>query len=285
MHGKSKALLYLPWIVFFLVRCGPASQPANSGSTTDAPPQIDHEDARPNQVRRKSQRFDRPAADLTTRPSKVGNQVVCQGPQTKVGTDVSRYDVDTHWNVAQTSGLSFVFVKATEGVTIVSPLFAGDWQAAKTAGVVRGAYHYFHPSDDPREQAQLFLKTVGTLEHSDLPAMLDWETTDRVRPAKQIQRALIWLEAVEAATHKIPIVYVSPAFWNALGNPVAFARFPLFVAHYGVVCPVVPRPWTSWAFWQKGSGVLQGMRSPKTNIDLFNGSPMDLARLASATNP
>jgi lysozyme len=275
MRGKFKAFGFIALTVL-LEACAPAP---------DSETHLDRSDAVPVKTVMDAPLLASPLATVNVRRGRSGNQIVCQGLETKIGTDVSRYDIDTHWSVAQTAGLSFAFVKATEGVTIVSPLFAGDWGAAKSAGVIRGAYHYFHPADDPVQQAKLFIQTVGTLERNDLPAMLDWETTDHVRPAKQIKRALIWLSYVEAATHKTPIVYVSPAFWNALGNPTAFAKYPLFIAHYGVACPTVPPPWTKWSFWQKGAGVVQGLHSTRTNIDMFNGSPSDLNRLVGATDP
>jgi lysozyme len=186
--------------------------------------------------------------------------------------DVSDYDPGTQWGVVASSGNHFAFIKATEGVTFTNDLFVSDWPAAQNAGLIRGAYHFFHPGDDPVQQAQFYLKTIGTLSASDLPPMLDWETTDGVSSAQQIANAKTWLTLVEAATGKTPIIYVDPSFWNALGNPVDFVQYPLFIAEYDVSCPQVPPPWSDWTFWQKQIGPIPGVQSAQADIDVFNGA-------------
>lgn len=188
------------------------------------------------------------------------------------GLDVSDYDPGTQWNVLAANGNQFAYIKATEGVTFTNDLFKTDWPAAKAAGLARGAYHFYHPSDDPVQQAQFYLQTVGTLAANDLPPMLDWETSDGVSNAQQIANAMTWLTLVESATGRTPIIYVDPSYWNSLGNPVAFFRFPLFIAEYDVACPRVPPPWNTWSLWQKATAPLAGVASPEADIDVFNGT-------------
>jgi lysozyme len=197
------------------------------------------------------------------------------------GVDVSAYDSGTIWSTVQHSGEGYTFIKATEGITYISPDFTSDWAASQKAGLLRGAYHFFHPGDNPTEAAAVFLKTMGTLQASDLPAVLDWEVTDGVSNAVQIQNALIWLNQVETATGKVPIIYVAPAFWNALGNPTSFARYPLYIANYSVTCPTIPPPWSDWVFWQKSeSGKVSGVQNTAVDLDVFNGNPQQLTQFA-----
>ena len=214
------------------------------------------------------------------RASTTANQVMCASSTKLPGVDVSDYESGTDWSEVQHSGVGFTFIKATEGTSFVSKNFAIDWPASKTAGVLRGAYHFYHPGDDPTVQAQLFLKTMGTLSSNDLPAMLDWEVDDGISPAVQIANAKIWLSLVEAATGKTPVIYVAPAFWNALGNPQGFDRYPLYIANYDVSCPDIPPPWNSWVFWQTGNGPQAGIQTSDADLDVYNGTAAGLLQFA-----
>ena len=216
----------------------------------------------------------------TPRPSSAANISVCPAGTAEAGVDVSNYDPATQWSTVSHGGVGFAFIKATEGIDINNSYFSSDWESSRAASVLRGAYHFFHPGDDPTTQAQFYLNTVGPFASDDLPPMLDWEVTDGVSAAVQIQKAMTWLSLVEAATGKVPVIYVDPSFFNALGNPTQFARYPLFIANYGVSCPDVPPPWTTWTFWQKGSGPVAGVANT-ADEDEFNGSFEELQAFAA----
>jgi lysozyme len=170
------------------------------------------------------------------------------------GIDVSHHQQAVDWPVIAASGIHFCFIKATEGASFVDPRFASNWQAAAQAGIVRGAYHFFHPGDSVTAQADLFLKTVR-LEPGDLPPVLDLEAPQEwitVPAADRAALALTWLDTVEKAMQARPIVYLSAAFaTNVLQNPVALAQYPLWLALYtNQPSPIVPKPWSKWTFWQ-----------------------------------
>src|SRR5512140_3609631 len=69
---------------------------------------------------------------------------VCPGPTTLEGVDVSHYDGTIDFAKVKQSGRVFAIMKATEGTSYVDATFATHWADAKAAGVVRGAYHFFH---------------------------------------------------------------------------------------------------------------------------------------------
>lgn len=214
------------------------------------------------------------------RPNNSGYLKVCKGPQTVNGIDVSPWQVNIQWPKVKIAGKNFVYIKATEGDGYVSPVYASDWKKAGDEKILRGAYHFFRPSADPVAQADLFLKTIGSLEEFDLPPLFDWEVTDGVSVATQIQRAKVWLERVERATGKIPVIYTGPAFWNALGNPEHFIRHSLFIANYEVSCPNIPPPWSTWTFWQHSDeGVVSGIAGD-VDLNLFNGTLEQLRSFA-----
>lgn len=58
------------------------------------------------------------------------------------------------------AGINFVILKATEGVDYVDPSFTANAQAAESAGLLTGAYHFLR-STPIDQQAQDFLAAVG----------------------------------------------------------------------------------------------------------------------------
>jgi lysozyme len=73
------------------------------------------------------------------------------------GQDVSGYEPNYDWSV---SSAKFGIVKATEGLRLRDPSFVRQWQELAGKGIVRGAYHYGHPGNDPIAEADHFLSVV-----------------------------------------------------------------------------------------------------------------------------
>jgi lysozyme len=168
-----------------------------------------------------------------------------------LGIDVYDGDGKVDWAAVKKSGKSFAIVRATEGASVKDTAFAQHWKAMKVNGIIRGAYHFFHPlTSDPVIQAREFLKTVGKLEPGDLPPVLDIEKTDGADSKTIISKMKLWLAEVEKAIAQQtgkklkPIIYTYPNFWiDTLGNPSEFADYPLWIAHYGVEVPLMPSTW------------------------------------------
>jgi lysozyme len=207
----------------------------------------------------------------------------CAGSTTLRGVDVSSYQGSINWSAAKASGITFGFAKATEGQTLVDSTFHANWSNMKAAGVVRGAYHFFHPNESATAQANFVLQTVGALGAGDLPIVLDFEVLDGVSEATAVSDAVTFLQTVSNATGKTAILYMSSAFLS--GSYSALSRYTLWVANYGVSCPGLPREWSSWTFWQNSdSGNVSGI-SGGTDTDIFNGSLAALTALAGGSSP
>lgn len=86
------------------------------------------------------------------------------------GIDVASYQAETY----KTTGLDFVFVKATEGTKYVNPKMSRQAATARTAGLVVGFYHFLHPGNI-KAQAAYFVDRCASLEGDLL--VCDWETT------------------------------------------------------------------------------------------------------------
>jgi lysozyme len=204
------------------------------------------------------------------------------------GIDVSEYQGNINWTAVAESGVRYCFVKASEGVESRDPLFAKNWAGMKSVGIIRSAYHFFIASKDPVIQAQNFLGlTRSTWEASDLPPVLDLEKSYGMSADRAIDQAGIWLDTVEKAIGRRPILYTFPSFWHdALGNsPRLGANYKLWIAHYETHNPWVPGGWKSWTFHQYSeSGKTPGIAGP-CDLNHFNGDLDTLQTLLKAKAP
>ena len=204
------------------------------------------------------------------------------------GIDVSEYQGAINWTAVAESGVRYCVIKATEGVESRDPLFTKNWAGTKSVGIIRSAYHFFIASKDPIVQANNFLGLTRSLwEANDLPPVLDLEKSYGLSPDKVIDQAGIWLDTVEKAIGRRPIIYTFPSFWNdALANsPRLGTGYKLWIAHYETNNPWIPGGWKSWTFHQYSeSGTVPGIAG---NCDLnnFNGDLDTLQTLLNAIAP
>ncbi|MEM6795680.1 MAG: GH25 family lysozyme [Acidobacteriota bacterium] len=206
------------------------------------------------------------------------------GKETRAqGIDVSHFQHEIDWQAVAASGrFSFAIVKATEGVDSLDERFQANWRGAQRAGLIRGAYHFFEPKDDAMEQVDFFLKTTGdAFEPGTLPPILDVEIGRGVDPKAIVEGVAAWLEAVEKATGRTPILYTGWRFWNSLGTQ-AFGRYPLWLAEYGTAEAdlTLPAGWSEWTLWQRSErGRVSGIEKA-VDLNLFAGTEQDLQQFA-----
>jgi lysozyme len=206
---------------------------------------------------------------------------VCQKGMGVKCLDVSHYDEVIDFKKVKAAGYEMVYIKATEGTTVKDKMFAKNRAAALAAGLLVGAYEFFHPSKDPIAQAKHIESVVGKLGPGEMPYCMDWESTDGVPASTDRERGLQFLEHVEKVTGKIPIIYGGPYFLDALKLDARFAKYPLWVSHYGVACPLVPAPWGVWSFWQTSDkGNVPGIPAANEDVDVFNGTLENLKKFA-----
>src|SRR5260370_25639255 len=77
------------------------------------------------------------------------------------GLDVSHYQEVVDWPTVAAGGEAFAFAKASEGKSVADVYFADNWSALRAAGILRGAYHFFHPATDAAAQADFFLSRLA----------------------------------------------------------------------------------------------------------------------------
>lgn len=184
------------------------------------------------------------------------------------GIDVSKAQGTVDWPSVAHAGYAFTFIKATDGQDYVDPMFAENWEGARAAGLLRGAYHFFRAEDDPDVQAQWFWKTVGA--PGELPLVVDVEQTMGQSSSVVTSNLARFLDSLQQWTGKQPMIYTAPGFWNGLGTS-GFGGYPLWVAEYGVSQPVLPSGWKLWDFWQYSEkGQVPGITG-NVDLDVFSG--------------
>jgi lysozyme len=207
---------------------------------------------------------------------------VCPAAATVAGVDTSSWQGAIDWTAVAQSGRAFAIARVSDGLTYPDAQFATDWPAIRSAGMIRGAYQFFRASQDPIAQADLLAAAIGgPLGDGDLPAILDLETSDGEPASVVIARAQAWLDRAQARTGKTPMVYTAAFMSSVIGS--SFARYPLWVANYGVSCPRLPDGWSAWRIWQSGdSGRVPGI-SGGVDVDVFDGTLDELRAFAGAS--
>jgi lysozyme len=206
---------------------------------------------------------------------------VCADSATVFGIDVSHHQGTIDWSRAAGAGVKYAFIRVSDGANTKDRMFATNWRAAKTAGVIRGAYQFFRPSQSVTAQADLFIAAVGKKLPGDLPPVIDVEVDGGVAPATIAARVKQWISIVQRETGATPIVYTGKYFWrDQVGAPSGFTGNALWIANYTTLCPDIPPGWSDWTFWQtSGSGAVPGITGA-VDMDKFNGS---LAQLQAMT--
>jgi lysozyme len=207
--------------------------------------------------------------------------VVCADGEEIEGIDVSYYQGDIDWAAVRDDGIHFGVARVNDG-DFIDPEFASNWSGMAAVGLVRGSYQFFHPGSDPIEQADTLIDRVGTLGPGDLPAVIDVEDTDGVDAATIVDSVRQWVDRVEAATGRTPIVYTGSYFWNDNVGSDEFVDHPLWIAHYTTQdCPNLPTAWGSWLMWQyTNMGEVEGILDV-VDVNRFNGGSGALHDLAS----
>jgi GH25 family lysozyme M1 (1,4-beta-N-acetylmuramidase) len=111
------------------------------------------------------------------------------------GIDVSHYQGTINWKTVAANGISFAFIKATEGTCMSyfalylfrltgewtayqDPEFSANYDGATSAGLIRGSYHFAHPDESSgATQATYFIAHGGgwSGDGITLPGSLDIE--------------------------------------------------------------------------------------------------------------
>lgn len=205
------------------------------------------------------------------------------------GHDVSSHQKHVDWGAARKKGARFVYVKATESTDYRNPYFSEQYNGAREAGLVRGAYHFALPDESSgAAQAEYFVEHGGDWRADGwtLPPALDIEYNPYSEKRKcyglSKKRMVSWIRSfsdkVKDETGRRPVIYTTTQWWKlCTGNSRAFAsRNPLWIARHGSSQPgTLPGGWRYWTFWQYDTG--GGLPGDQ---NLFRGSAARLRTFA-----
>lgn len=196
------------------------------------------------------------------------------------GIDISRYQGIIDWEVLRNADIkgvpvSFVFMKGTEGVSIVDDNFNLNFFESRKNGLLRGVYHFYTPDVDGRRQAEFFMKQVH-LEPGDLPPVLDVEKAGDLTVAQLQREVRKWLDLVERRYGVKPIIYSGYKFKEKYLNDSVFNQYPFWIAHYYVEKLAYRGKWHFWQYTDCGQ--VAGIKGP-VDCNIFNGSSDELLEL------
>lgn len=199
------------------------------------------------------------------------------------GIDISHYQGEADWTKIQQAGISFAFIKATEGSGTVDEQFADNWQNAAETDLCIGAYHFFSFDSPAEDQAAFFCETVGDLKEK-LPPVIDVEyygdkEHDPPEEAKTVEEIQKMLDILEKEYQVKPILYTTYKVYRKYiqGN---FESYPLWIRN------VYYKPGfdlkRDWLFWQySDTSIIDGYQGEEPYIDrnVFAGSWEELKEL------
>ncbi len=229
----------------------------------------------------------------------LSDSAACAPATVVEGVDLSDGQGAINWTSAHNAGIQFGIVKATQGTYNTQTRFAANWSGMKSAGVIRGAYHFFDPTEDGVAQANHFLAVMGTLQAGDLPPMLDIECPDGddsclgwsggtgSEPAATIrQRMMDFIATVQSATGRTTLIYTFGSYFSSSGvSTSGLQSYPLNIAYPTTSnCFNIPSPWTSAAMWQYSwTGSVAGIPG-EVDRDRFLGNLSELQAFAGGAS-
>ncbi|MCD4536076.1 hypothetical protein LRP67_18460 [Nocardioides sp. cx-169] len=175
-----------------------------------------------------------------------------------LGVDVSHHKGVVDWPRVHADGISFAYLKASEGTGFTDPRFAENLGGALGAGVRVGGYHYFTLCAQGAPQAEHFLSVIG--ERTTMPPAVDVELIGNCDPGPPREELLVELRSfigtVEARTGKRMVVYLHPDLEERYAIADDLERRQ-WVRSLGA------RPSRDWWIWQKSdSARIDGIASP-----------------------
>jgi lysozyme len=114
-----------------------------------------------------------------------------------MGVDISKYQGDVDFKQLKASGITYVFIRASEGNTYQDPKFESHFAQAKAAGLIVSAYHFYETNDAPNSQLDNFTQLV-TLSMGDLPPVVDIERLHQQDDSQLSENLQVYLNGLES---------------------------------------------------------------------------------------
>lgn len=217
---------------------------------------------------------------------KGGDNMQSRKKGNSIGIDISHYQTISDWQTVKDSGISFAFLKATEGSYSTDNTFQSHLEGAKSVGIYIGAYHFCRATNPESavKEADFFIETInnaGGFSILDLPPTLDIETNEGANGDNISAICRAWINRVKEAAGKQPILYTYPSFADQYLDK-SLGDIPLWLANYNSEIND-HAGWTEWLFLQyEDSGSVPGI-SGHVDMDEYNGNIEDYVKQINGT--
>lgn len=193
------------------------------------------------------------------------------------GVDISYYQGDVDWQVLE-NGLSFVYMKATEGSGHQDIRFEENLAGALETDLAVGAYHFFSFESSGKTQADHFIEVVGRWDGMLVPAVdvEYYSSYEGVIDVEAIREELqLLLDELEAYYGCKPVIYTTMTAYKTVIQG-EFTEYPLWIRNIYYHPLFSGRNWVFWQYSDKG--MLDGYSGEERYIDLdvFRGDELDL---------
>lgn len=195
------------------------------------------------------------------------------------GVTISSLQGEINFNAFEIENISFAYIKATEGSSLVDEQFETSWDNSKNSTVKTGAYHKFTFSDDGETQAENFIKAVGKISNDGYRLFPAVEITKiglslAYSPDKEtiVNELKKYCKAVKDEYGFNPIIMTGDKFYNDYLKD-DFSEYKIWITD------LFSEPKSiSWSFWNYSPrGTVNGVSNRKNyvNLSVFNGSKQD----------
>lgn len=199
-----------------------------------------------------------------------------------LGIDVSHYQGKINWRQVAAiqhnkDSIQFVFVKATEGVSVVDDKYKFNAEQAKKNNIEIGAYHYLIFNESSRAQADFFVDNIIKSPYGLRP-VLDVEDTSNLSSEMIRDSIVSFLDRVEERIKERPLIYTYSNFYNShILNSSLETDEQFWIARYSNQCDLMERENVlCWQFSE--SGTVDGI-DVKVDLNIAKADFLELVRI------
>ena len=200
----------------------------------------------------------------------INNWFVNENKST-IGVDISAYQANVDMAKLKQQNLEFIYIKATEGSSHQDEFFKANWENAKKAELLSGAYHFFSYDTSGKMQAQNFINTVGDNLRGRLVPAVDVEyygDKEENPPEKEavVRELTAFLDALEAKYGVKPMIYTRSDIYK-IYLADSFKDYKMWMS--SIYTPLSWNYTGDWYIWQYlNKGEMQGYSGGEKYIDL-----------------
>ncbi len=182
------------------------------------------------------------------------------------GIDVSHHQNNINWELLEEQKPNFMFIKASEGVSLQDNKYLENYSEAKKRGILVGSYHFFSYKSTGKEQANNFL-SIAQHKDSDLLPVLDAEFSRNMPKKDMVINELVdFVNTIYERLGQYPIVYCNSAFYNLYLKEKLSDKCKLWIVNYR------EKPSVDWTFWQATDRLKLAGITGFVDLNMYNGT-------------